>query len=118
MTRTGFWVAVIVAVTLGWQTAAHAEDPVPTKKRIVLHGVGCGPNDSEICAPTLPVLDEAVEMLKQAQDGRVVVSAASPDVMGTNQDPDAADPSAAAVMDYLAVSGISPGLCELQGFTQ
>jgi hypothetical protein len=86
---------------------AQAGAPVPTKRRIVLHGIECLPN--VICPETQPVLDEAVQILQEEPSRPIVVRPAN-----------AAEqvPSAGVVLDYFAAGDTGAERVQLDGFSE
>ena len=96
---------LIVCETL--PARAQDEASVPTKRRIVLHGIECP--RSEVCADTRPVLDEAIQILQEDSSRTIVVRSA-----------DEADrvPRSAVIMDYLAVGDTCAERVQLDGFSE
>jgi outer membrane protein OmpA-like peptidoglycan-associated protein len=90
--------------------------PPPAKQKIVLRGVNFDFDKSDIRADARPVLDEAVETLKQ-EGGIAVVAEGHTDAVGSDSYNDSlSQRRAGAVRDYLVDGGISSTRIQVEGF--
>jgi OOP family OmpA-OmpF porin len=88
----------------------------PMKKKIILRGVNFDFDKSNIRADARPVLDEAIDTLKDAGDVRVSVEGHTDSVGTDAYNQGLSMRRANSVADYLAAGGISRSRMEVDGF--
>jgi OOP family OmpA-OmpF porin len=88
----------------------------PMKKKIILRGVNFDFDKSNIRADARPVLDEAIDTLKEAGDVRVAVEGHTDSVGTDAYNQGLSVRRANSVADYLASGGISRSRMAVEGF--
>jgi OOP family OmpA-OmpF porin len=86
------------------------------KKRLILRGVNFDFDKSNIRADARPVLDEAIDTLKEAGDVRIAVEGHTDGVGSEDYNEGLSIRRAKAVANYLAAGGISAARMEVSGF--
>jgi len=96
--------------------AQAAPPPPPAKKKIVLRGVNFDFDKAVIRPDAMPVLDEAIRILKEEGDISIVAAGFTDSIGSAEYNMKLSLRRAEAVRDYLVKGGIAPSRIKVEGF--